>query len=158
MSYRLAKAQIVTVIEGTILEHTGVAALGDSLFHRKANGPASTARVGRSFHLWAGSGGDVGAFHRGIREAALDVEIVIFYPEMQNDGDLMDVLIESDRTCMCARLEEPSLWDRPASAIINLAVSGERFLPFTRRQVPGGWELSQMLLVQYRGLVSTAGK
>ncbi len=157
MSYELASFKIIEILEGTALDKQGVLNFGKQLRHDPQGSSDATARVARSFFLWAVGGGDIGAYHRGIREAEIDLEWVTFYPNVA-DRRLLDIVMEADRTNACARLAEVSLWNRPASGIINIAVGSERFLPFARRAVTGGWEQAQALTLKYRGQVSTAGR
>jgi hypothetical protein len=152
VSYVTAKAQLVSIAEGTTLSAPGMLGLGDKLVRRKDQGPRSTARVGRSFHFWSAAGTHHGYYNRRDAlqpEAMHEVEFVVFYPEAA-DVDLLDTIMESDRLDVSKRFLDPSLWDPSTSRIINTAHPGDALLPYRRNVVAGGYELAIVLLLHHR--------
>lgn len=150
MSYELARNQVFNIVEQTTPTRIGVAGLGEKFTRRKVAPPgAAGGRVGRSFSWWVTGGGDVGYFRKANPEEIVDAELVVFYPAMA-DMDLLDVLIAQDRLDIITRVLDVSLWGRPTSTIINLAVPQETITAFERRTVQGGYELAQKVRLHHR--------
>lgn len=140
MTITLARARIVAMVESAIPPVNGLG-LGAAFVHDKAQGPESTARVGRSFYLWTSSSSPRGYFTKTrAHESLVDLEVHVYYPDTPGNRLLLDEIIEADRGAITDRLLDETMWNRPTSGIINLVAAGLAMLPTRRETVAGGWE------------------
>lgn len=140
MSYAVARAQLVTIVEG-VAPTTKLLGLGDTFRHDSRGDDAQP--VGGRRRFWFRC---VQAFRRGparlqANEGMYDVELVVEY-QAANDTGLLDSCIVEDFEAITGALMLDSNWARPASTIRNVgAIDADVLFRAGLEDVEGGRRL-----------------
>ena len=135
MSFALARAQIVSILEATSLSYAHED-LPATLQHVSESSEAD-APAPRGFWLEASARGidnPLGALSRA--HTVADLSVVVFYADIIERG-VLDVAIAQDYDDIARTLADPAQWNRPTSTIVALDSAGA-LLPRQRRPLSGG--------------------
>ena len=144
MSYALAKAQIVTIIEGTTPAKSKLG-LGPRFRHD----PKGESVVARSFTLAQSELGRWGPVTTTtkVHVAALIAEFR--YPSQVGDADALDVAMATDYELLSNALLDVSGWNQPTSTLWALASDDVVALPSSTTKSDDATTLSIQIVMRY---------
>lgn len=128
MTWEAARNQLVHIMEADVSGLRTDRGLPADLQHDEAAWESGPGRS-RAFSILSDSQGTRAHDPAGARRRFRDVSISIYYYEFGGDHALLDLIIGLDYEAIADSLLETSNWNRPASSIISLGVSGEEILP-----------------------------
>jgi hypothetical protein len=146
VSYALARAQIVTIVEGVTSTR---AELGLGPFKHFPDLGLEETPPPRGFVVLHSGGSADGAMTYGRQYLFRDVDLVVFYAEATRVA-LLDEIIADDMDAIREALLDESLWGRPTSTLEEVTAGGPFHLPYDVQRGEGAVVVTMRIPLRHR--------
>ena len=149
MTWALARAQVVSIIEG-VAPVVRVRGLAPSFREDPTGSDAAAVGSSRRFWIRSTSGAPEDVTQPLASRWRVLCDLVVEYPDDVASTAALDLSVVDDATRIIAALLDGANWARPTSTIERIATLDNTLAPFVVEQLTGARRLRIALSVRYR--------